>query len=69
MTNGSPRQGDIFGVDLGEPDASEPGYTRPVVVVQNNARNRSDIDTVIACTLTRNLNRESDSGNVILEAG
>ena len=69
MTNGSPAQGDIFWVDFGDPDDSEPGYTRPAVVVQNNARNRSNIDTVIVCTLTRNLNRESDPGNVLLEPG
>jgi mRNA interferase MazF len=68
VTNGSPVQGDIFWADFDEPDDSEPGYTRPVVVVQNNARNRSDIGTVIVCTLTRNLNRESDPGNVLLEA-
>lgn len=69
MTNGSPVQGDIFWVDFDEPDESEPGYTRPAVVVQNNARNSSDIDTVIVCTLTRNLNRDTDPGNVLLEAG
>lgn len=68
MTSGSPLQGDIYWVDFDEPDASEPGYTRPVVVVQNNARNSSDIDTVIVCTLTRNLNRDTDPGNVSLEA-
>lgn len=69
MTNGSPVQGDNFWVDFGEPGNSEPGYTRPAVVVQNNARNRSDIGTVIVCTLTRNLNREGDPGNVLLDAG
>lgn len=68
MANGRPDQGDIFWVDFDEPDESEPGYTRPAVVVQNNARNRSDINTVIVCTLTRNLNRDSDPGNVLLEA-
>jgi mRNA interferase MazF len=69
VTNGSPLQGDIFWVDFDEPDESEPGYSRPAVVIQNNARNRSNIGTVIVCTLTRNLNRESDPGNVLLEAG
>jgi mRNA interferase MazF len=69
VTNGSPLQGDIFWVDFDEPDDSEPGNSRPVVVVQNNARNRSRINTVIVCTLTRNLNREGDPGNVLLEAG
>jgi len=68
VTNGSPAQGDIFWVDFGEPDESEPGYIRPAVVVQNNARNQSDINTVIVCTLTRNLERDSDPGNILLEA-
>lgn len=68
MTNGSPVQGDIYWVDFDEPDDSEPGYTRPAVVVQNNGRNNSDIATVIVCTLTRNLNRDTDPGNVLLEA-
>ena len=56
-------------MDFDEPDDSEPGYTRPAVVVQNNARNRSEINTVIVCTLTRTLERESDPGNLLLESG
>lgn len=69
MTNGRPLQEDIFWVDFDEPDDSEPGSSRPVVVVQNNARNRSRINTVIVCALPGNLNREGDPGNVLLEAG
>ena len=69
MTNGSPLQGDIFWVDFDEPSESEPGYTRPAVVIQNDTRNKGDIHTVIVCTLTRNLDREGDPGNVLLRAG
>jgi mRNA interferase MazF len=71
VTNGSPLQGDIYWVDFDEsddPDDVEEGYARPAVVVQNNARNRSNINTVIVCTLTRNLNRDTDPGNVLLDA-
>ncbi len=71
MTNGSPLQGDIYWVDFDDPDERddpENGYARPAVVVQNNARNSSDIDTVIVCTLTRTLSRDTDPGNVLLDA-
>ncbi len=69
MTNGSPVQGEIYWVDFDEPNESDPGYTRPAVVIQNNDRNDSEISTVLVCTLTRNLNREDDPGNVLLNAG
>ena len=72
MTNGSPLQGDIYWVDFDESDGtddSEQDDPRPAVVLQNNARNRSNIDTVIVCKLTRNLNRDADPGNVLLEVG
>lgn len=37
------RQGDLFWIDLNEPRGSEPGFTRPFVVIQNNLFNRSRI--------------------------
>jgi len=37
------RQGDIYWADLGYSEGSEPGGGRPIVVVQNNAMNQSDI--------------------------
>ncbi|AVQ73921.1 endoribonuclease MazF6 [Microcystis aeruginosa NIES-1211] len=40
-------QGDIYWIDLGEPQGSEPAYLRPCVVVQNDALNQSQIGTVI----------------------
>ncbi len=62
-------QGDIFWVDLDEPEGSEPGYRHPHVVVQNNLFNKSSIRTVIVCALTSNLKRASSPGNVVLEKG
>lgn len=62
-------QGDVFWVDLGEPVGSAPGYLHPHVVVQNNAFNRSRINTVVVCALTSNLKRASSPGNVLLEPG
>lgn len=63
------RQGDIFWIDLDEPKGSEPGFTRPFVVIQNNLFNRSRINTVLVCALTTNLSRTSPPGNVLLNKG
>ena len=60
-------QGDIYWVELEEPSGSEPGYSHPHVVVQNNVFNASKINTVIVCALTSNLKRAQAPGNVMLE--
>ena len=60
------RQGDIYWVDLEEPDGSEPGYRHPHVVVQNNLFNSSQIRTALVCPLTSNLKRGNAPGNVLL---
>jgi mRNA interferase MazF len=62
-------QGDVFWVDLGEPEGSEPGYRHPHVVIQNNVFNRSRINTVLVCALTSNLSRARAPGNVLLDEG
>ena len=60
-------QGEIYWVELEEPSGSEPGYSHPHVVVQNNVFNTSRINTVIVCALTSNLKRAQAPGNVLLE--
>jgi len=62
-------QGDIYWVDIDEPSGSEPGYSHPHVVIQNNVFNASKINTVIVCALTSNINRAKAPGNVLLEQG
>ncbi|MCC7162753.1 MAG: type II toxin-antitoxin system PemK/MazF family toxin [Anaerolineae bacterium] len=62
-------QGDIFWVDLGEPSGSEPGYSHPNIVIQNNLFNHSKINTVIVCSLTSNTKRAATPGNVLLDPG
>ena len=62
-------QGDIYWVALKEPGGSEPGYTHPHVVIQDNVINRSRIDTVVVCALTTNSKRANAPGNIVLEAG
>ncbi len=62
-------QGDVYWLYLREPSGSEPGYRHPHLVVQNNLFNRSQIRTVVVCTLTSNLKRASAPGNVLLAQG
>jgi mRNA interferase MazF len=62
-------QGDIFWLDLDEPRGSGPGYRHPVVVIQNDAFNRSRISTAVVCILTSNLKLANAPGNVLLKKG
>ena len=61
-------RGQVWWADLGEPDGSEPGYNRPVLVVQSDAFNRSRVHTVIAVVLSTNLRLIDAPGNVLLPA-
>ena len=63
------RQGEIYWVDLGTPQGSEPGYRHPHIVIQNNVFNSSNINTVAVCSLTSNLKRGLSPGNVTLKKG
>ncbi|NGZ11684.1 MAG: type II toxin-antitoxin system PemK/MazF family toxin [Nitrospira sp. LK70] len=59
-------QGEVWWADLPEPSGSEPGFRRPVVVVQGEAFNRSQISTVVCVPLTSNLRWAEAPGNVLL---
>ena len=61
-------RGEVWWADLGEPDGSEPGFRRPVLIVQNDAFNRSRLGTVIAVVLTANLRIVEAPGNVLIPA-
>ena len=61
-------QGDVWWADLGEPVGSEPGFRRPVIVVQGDSFNRSALRTVVAVPLTSNLRWAAAPGNVRLTA-
>jgi mRNA interferase MazF len=63
------KQGDIFWIDLDHPSGSEPGYSHPFVVVQNNIFNKSQIGTVIVCAITSNLKRAKSPGNILFFPG
>jgi len=61
-------RGEIWWAQLPDPAGSEPGFRRPVIIVQSNAFNRSRIRTVIAVVLTSNLRLAAAPGNVFLPA-
>jgi mRNA interferase MazF len=58
------RRGEVWWAELPEPVASEPGYRRPVLIVQSDDFNRSRIHTIIAVVLTTNLRLAAAPGNV-----
>lgn len=62
----TPFRGEIWWADLGEPRGSEPGYRRPVLIVQDDHFNRSNLATVIVLSLTSNRKYETMPGNVSL---
>ena len=59
-------RGEIWCASLPAPSASEPGYRRPLLIIQSDDFNRSRIRTVIAVVLTSNLLLSRAPGNVIL---
>jgi mRNA interferase MazF len=61
-------RGQVWWADLGEPAGSEPGYRRPIVIVQSDAFNRSRLRTVIGVGLTTNLRLVEAPGNVLVPA-
>jgi mRNA interferase MazF len=48
------------------PRGSEPGYRRPVVIIQSNDFNRSRINTVIVAAISTNLDLAPAPGNFII---
>ncbi len=61
-------QGEVWWADLASPAHSEPGFRRPVVVVQGDAFNASALQTVVCVALTSNTRWARAPGNVLLTA-
>ena len=61
-------RGQVSWADLGEPAGSEPGFRRPVLIVQSDAFNRSRLRTVLAVVLTSNVRLVDAPGNVLIPA-
>ena len=62
------QRGDIWWATLPEPTGSAPGYRRPVLVVQADDFNRSQISTAVVAALTSNLALAQAPGNVLAKA-
>jgi mRNA interferase MazF len=58
-------RGEVWWADFGMPFGSEPGYRRPVVVIQSDPFNRSRIETVIVIPMTANTDLARAPGNVL----
>jgi len=58
------RRGEIWWASLSEPKGSEPGYCRPVLIIQSDDFNRSNINTVLCAVITSNLTLANAPGNV-----
>lgn len=69
MTGPLIRRGEIWWASLPEPRGSEPGYRRPVLVVQSDEFNRSAIRTVMVVAISSNLRLAEAPGNVLLPSG
>jgi mRNA interferase MazF len=61
-----PERGEVWWADLPEPRGSEPGYRRPVLVIQADDFNRSRIQTVIVAAISSNLSLGQLPGNVLI---
>ena len=58
------RRGEVWWASLPPPIGSGPGYRRPVLVIQANEFNESDIKMVVAVIMTTNLRLAGAPGNV-----
>ncbi len=62
-------RGQVWWAELPNPIGSEPGFTRPVLVIQADSFNHSRISTVVVVAITSNLNLAKAPGNVSLPKG
>ncbi len=60
------QRGDIWWADHEPPRGSEPGYARPVLIVQSDPFNRSKIATAVVVAITSSLELAELPGNVRL---
>lgn len=59
-------RGEVWWADLSAPHGSQPGFRRPILVIQSNPFNNSRLRTVVAVVLTSNLRLAAKPGNVLL---
>ena len=56
----------MWWLDYGIPFGSEPGFRRPVIILQNDIFNNSNINTTIVIPLSTNLLLANVPGNIFL---
>ena len=59
-------RGEIWWAEFGIPHGSETGYTRPVLIVQDDGFNESKIKTIVVLPLTTNVRLSDAPGNVFI---
>jgi mRNA interferase MazF len=59
-------RGEIWRAEFGIPYGGKPGFTRPVLIVQDDSFNESRIKTIVVLPLTTNLRLADAPGNVLL---
>ncbi len=52
------RRGQVWRADLGIPRGASPGYERPVVVIQSDTFNKTNIDSVIVAAQLFTIDKE-----------
>ena len=60
-------KGEIWWANLPYPRGSEPAKKRPVLVIQGDAFNRSNINTVVCAVITSNQQIANSPANLLLE--
>jgi mRNA interferase MazF len=61
-------KGEIWWADLPtDPYGSEPGKRRPVLIIQKDAINLSNIRTILCAMITSNTKQAQVQGNILLE--
>jgi len=60
-------RGEIWWANLPVPEGSILGKRRPVLIIQSNEFNRSNINTIICAAITSNTELASLPGNLLLE--
>jgi mRNA interferase MazF len=61
------KRGEIWWADLPEPIGSSPGFSRPVLIVQSDSFNKTNLNTSIVALITTNLDLAEMKGNVLLK--
>jgi mRNA interferase MazF len=60
-------RGEIWRADYGIPYGSEPGFRRPVIILQNDFFNNSKINTTVVIPISSNLLLADVPGNIYME--